>query len=122
MGDSTGALHPDMWMVLRQDGFEVESVDMMAEDYLQHIHAHIDSGHPAVLLIKRRQNGHSHWVVLADRDKNNYTIVDSLEDQSYLENEEFFAHYGDRDEGLTIEKLKTGIFESIGHLWDGTPS
>lgn len=64
MGDSTGALHPDLWMVLAQDFFEVVAIDCDAADAWDNLLAHLDTGHPAILLIARRENGHLHWVTV----------------------------------------------------------
>lgn len=67
MGDSTGALHPDLWMVLAQDFFAVEALDCDAADAWDTLLAHLDTGHPAILLITRRENGHLHWVTATRR-------------------------------------------------------
>jgi hypothetical protein len=93
VSDSTGALHPDMWMVLTQDYFLVtllEATDNNAWDKLGNF---VDSGHPAVLLIKRRENGNLHWVVATRRVGNKIEIYDSLFPDPYLENADFMDNH-----------------------------
>ncbi|MEM9348330.1 MAG: hypothetical protein AAGB26_17110 [Planctomycetota bacterium] len=94
MGDSTGALHPDMWMVLAQDFFIISLLRDYGEEGWQNLCAHLDLGHPAVLLIKRRENGNLHWVV-ATRTLENDTIevYDSLFDEPYKETPDFMTDH-----------------------------
>lgn len=90
MGDSTGALHPDMWMVLTQDYFEIETVEPDAPLAWETMHAHIHAERPAVLLIKRRENGNLHWVVATRAlDVDTIEIYDPLFDEPYVETPDF---------------------------------
>lgn len=94
MGDSTGALHPDMWMVLAQDYFAVEALDVYGGSAWDHLRAHLDSGHPSVLLIRRRENGNLHWVVatrMLGDDK--IEVYDSLFPQPYHETPDFMTNH-----------------------------
>ena len=92
--DSTGALHPDMYMVLTQDFFEIETVEPDGPLAWETLEAHLDADHPAVLLIKRRENGNLHWVV-ATRVLGNGTIevYDSLFDEPYMETPDFMTDH-----------------------------
>ena len=94
MGDSTGALHPDMYMVLVQDFFEVDELDRYGADGWADMVAHLDSGHPVVLLIRRRENGNLHWVVATDTiDRDTIQIYDPLFDEPYAEKADFLTDY-----------------------------
>lgn len=94
MGDSTGALHPDMLMVLYQDYFEVNELANYSRPGWDSMRDMLDTGHPMVLLIKRRENGNLHWVVatrsLVD-DK--IEIYDSLFDAPYAETWDFMTDH-----------------------------
>ena len=94
MGDSTGALHPDMWMVLVQDFFEIETLDLDSRYAWSSLHGSLDRGHPVVLLIKRRENGNLHWVVATRAlDGNKIEIYDSLFDEPYAETPDFLTDH-----------------------------
>lgn len=92
--DSTGTLHPDMYMVLAQDFFKINELAHYDDIGWGDLRTHLDTGHPAVLLIKRRENGNLHWVVatrtLAD-DK--IEIYDSLFDEPYEETPDFLTDH-----------------------------
>ena len=86
MPDSTGALHPDLWMVLAQDYFEIDALGSYDQAAWHAMCQHLDSGHPAVLLIKRRENGNLHWVVATRAfTDNTIEVYDSLFDEPYTE-------------------------------------
>lgn len=90
--DSTGALHPDMYMVLAQDFFEIETIEPRAPLAWENLTSHLDAEHPAVLLIKRRENGNLHWVVATDAINNDtIQIYDSLFDEPYTESRDFLT-------------------------------
>lgn len=91
--DSTGTLHPDMWMVLTQDYFDVQTLDRFTESGWSDLHRHLGSGHPAVLLIKRRENGNLHWVVATRALEDTIEIYDSLFDQPYAETPDFLEDH-----------------------------
>lgn len=93
MGDSTGALHPDLWMVLVQDFFEVNAIDCAPDAAWQQLLAHLDTGHPAILLIVRRENGHLHWVTATHNVGGEIEIYDPLFGAPYLEPSEFMANH-----------------------------
>jgi hypothetical protein len=77
---STGTLQPDMLRVLAQDFFKVQALTGYSEENVQLLSNHFDRGLLAVALIKRRETGNLHWVVLAGMDAPQQTlhIVDSL--------------------------------------------
>ncbi len=94
MGDSTGALLPDMWMVLVQDYFDVHEMISYDGWAWSELGAHLDRGHPAVLLIKRRENGNLHWVVATRTlPSDMIEIYDSLFDESYAETPDFLSYH-----------------------------
>jgi len=99
MGDSTGALHPDLWMVLAQDFFDVEAVDCGAADSWDKLLAHLNTGHPAILLIARRENGHLHWVTATGHEEDPanpdglIVIYDPLFDAPYTESIDFMSDH-----------------------------
>ena len=86
VSDSTGALHPDMYMVLAQDFFQVDTISLHKYDAWDELCAHLNTGHPAVLLIKRRENGNLHWVVATRTlEDDKIEVYDSLFDEPYAE-------------------------------------
>ena len=94
MGDSTGALHPDMWMVLAQDYFEIDTVEPTSAHAWETLRSHLQAVHPAVLLIKRRENGNLHWVVATDAFKNGtIEVYDPLFDEPYTETPDFMDNH-----------------------------
>lgn len=93
MSDSTGALHPDLWMVLVQDFFEVNAIDCAPDAAWQQLLAHLDTGHPAILLIVRRENGHLHWVTATRHVDEEIEIYDPLYATPYLETREFLIDH-----------------------------
>lgn len=94
MGDSTGALHPDLWMVLAQDFFEIESLDTDNALTWALLRSHLDTGHPVILLIKRRENGNLHWVVATRALENDcIEVYDSLFPEPYEETPDFLTKH-----------------------------
>ena len=92
VSDSTGALHPDMWMVLAQDFFVIDELGSYDAHGWNDLRAHLDTGHPVVLLIKRRENGNLHWVVATrTTDGDKIEIYDSLFDEPYGETLDFLT-------------------------------
>jgi ABC-type bacteriocin/lantibiotic exporter with double-glycine peptidase domain len=83
--ESTGTLHPDMLRVLVQDGFECRSLDLASDVSRQRLHRHLDAGRYALALIKRRETGRMHWVVLIGRREQRLIVCDSLKPQTYEE-------------------------------------
>lgn len=92
--DTTGALHPDMAMVLAQDHFAVESINPSLEPSWSALKTHVRSGHPAVLLITRRENEALHWVVVAEGLQVNQVLVyDPLFEEPYFEDRNFWDNH-----------------------------
>jgi hypothetical protein len=87
--ESLGTLHPDMLRVLGQDGFDASVVlEPKSPESLQRVVMHIQSGHPAVALV--RAPG-LHWIVLAPPREHGTDaepttlIVDSLQAEATTE-------------------------------------
>lgn len=94
MGDSTGALHPDMWMVLAQDYFAVQELADYNPPGWDAMRVSLNAGHPIVLLIKRRENGNLHWVVATQAlPDDKIEIYDSLFDEPYAETRDFLYNH-----------------------------
>jgi hypothetical protein len=94
VSDSTGALHPDMWMVLAQDFFVINELSGYEEPDWVVMRMHLQSGHPVVLLIKRRENGNLHWVVATRTlEDDKIEIYDSLFDEPYEETLDLFENH-----------------------------
>lgn len=81
-----GTVQPDLLRVVHQDGFATALLDLQEPEPAQKIlREHLESGHYAVTLIRRRQNGNLHWVVLSAWRDDTLTVVDSLADTPYPE-------------------------------------
>lgn len=94
MSDSTGALHPDMWMVLTQDFFEIHAIDPGRPGAWDAMRVHLLSDRPIVLLIKRRENSNLHWVVATRSFKDGtIEVYDSLFDEPYTESADFLDNH-----------------------------
>ena len=94
VSDSTGALHPDMWMVLAQDFFLIVEITSYGVAGWGELIEHLDTGHPVVLLIKRRENGNLHWVVATRTlEDNRVEVYDSLFDHPYAEGPDFLLDH-----------------------------
>ncbi len=121
MGDSTGSLHPDVYMVFRQDGFDIESVALDNSDSHQVLLEHLYAGRMLMLLIQRRENGNLHWVVVQGTQDDRYIVLDSLKKDPVLEDAEFTHHFV-----LTAlvvrpgQTLRTGAVSSLLHFVSGT--
>ena len=76
--DSQGTYPPDMFAVLNEDGFDMETLMVSGSDFRSKIKSHTASGHPALVLIDW-----GHWIVIAGADSRNVRIVDSLKDEPY---------------------------------------
>ncbi|CAM2069236.1 Peptidase C39 domain-containing protein [Sulfidibacter corallicola] len=82
--ETKGTIQPDFLRVLKQDGFAPEVVRLNQTYHEDRIKAHLNEHH-ALALIKRKENGNLHWVVLAGYQARNFVIADSLKPQPYLE-------------------------------------
>lgn len=120
MGDSTGTLHPDLYMVLGQDHFEVKSVNVGRETGWRELLGHLENGHLAILLIKRRENGNLHWVVASDLVDGRINIYDSLAEFPYVEDKAFYERY--LVSALLVEPTheKAPALASIGYHLNGS--
>ncbi len=119
--DSTGALHPDVFMVLRQDGFRVLSIEMGDLESHEKLLSHLCSGNMALLLIKRRENGNLHWVAAACGRGERYLVYDSLFRAPYEEDRQFTDSFVMTALAIAPSgQLQTGIWQSLGHLIEGS--
>jgi hypothetical protein len=76
--DTQGTYPPDMFAVLNEDGFVMETLMVSALDFRDKIKTHTASGHPTLALVEW-----GHWVVIAGADSRGVRIVDSLKDEPY---------------------------------------
>jgi hypothetical protein len=82
---TTGCLHPDIYRVMTQDGFVCRSLDLRDKASKPELKKHLDEGRYALALIKRRENGNMHWIVICGRKENSLLICDSLKPGIYEE-------------------------------------
>jgi hypothetical protein len=83
---TTGTLPPDLLRVLAQDGFRADILGPADPDFAATLDAHLSSHFYALALIKRRENGHLHWVVFTQFENGTVEVADSLRPQeAYLE-------------------------------------
>ena len=87
---STGCLHPDIYRVVAQDCFSFQTLDLKNEESHLQLHRHLEGKFYALALIKRRENGHLHWVDIVGYDKESLRICDSMKSGVYDENEQDF--------------------------------
>ena len=92
MADSTGSLHPDMFMVLEQDYFMIEPMKLENVNAWDQLKEHLETGHMSILLISRRENGNLHWVVANGVESEQIIVYDPLFENTYLEGPEFLQH------------------------------
>ncbi|MEI6423872.1 MAG: hypothetical protein WCP55_16770 [Lentisphaerota bacterium] len=76
--DTQGTYPPDMFAVLNEDGFVMETLMVSDLDFRGKIKTHTASGHPTLALVEW-----GHWVVIAGADSRGVRIVDSLKDEPY---------------------------------------
>ena len=83
---SQGSLQPDILRVVHQDGFQTHLVDLQelpaASDEIKR---HLAQGHCVLTLIRRRQNGNLHWVVMQGIEQEEVRVYDSLAEKPYGE-------------------------------------
>lgn len=84
LADSTGTFHPDLYMVLSQDHFHVSELDLNAPEAWRKLLGHLETGHPAILLIRRPETGGMHWIVATGGPGKDAQIYDSLKPEPYL--------------------------------------
>jgi hypothetical protein len=82
---TTGSLHPDIYRVLAQDGFDCRFLDLEKADAQHALKDHLTQGRYALALIQRRENGNMHWVVLAGLKESALKICDPLKPETYEE-------------------------------------
>lgn len=94
-GTTLGTVQPDILRVVHQDQFATALLDLQDPVPAKtHLKQHLHDGHYALTLIRRRQNGNLHWVVVSAWQGDQLTIVDSLEDKPYPEPaDDFIANH-----------------------------
>lgn len=83
--ESIGTLQPDMFRVLLQDSFEFERLGLSKQGISEELVKALKNNKLAAALIRRRQNGNLHWVVLRYESDSKVTVIDSLEAKPYSE-------------------------------------
>lgn len=76
--DTVGTLHPDIFRVVTQDGFEATVVDLEWTNATTQITNHLELSRPALALITRRENNRLHWVVFTEHEAGKVKVADSL--------------------------------------------
>jgi len=77
--DSTGTLQPDLFRVLKQDGFEAETLRLSKRTTKDALIEHLEGGLYALALTQTENAGGLHWVVFTDYARGQVTVADSLE-------------------------------------------
>lgn len=74
--DSTGTLHPDLYRVLAQDGFEATPLDLNDKGAADDLQAHLNQQQLALAVVYR---GTYHWVLLGPSELGDLVLIyDSL--------------------------------------------
>ena len=78
---SNGTLQPDLFRVIKQDGFEVETIDPKNRNELLSLKSHLEGPHYALALVSTERAGGLHWIVFTDCNdtRGTITIADSLQ-------------------------------------------
>ncbi|MHC4561558.1 MAG: SPOR domain-containing protein [Planctomycetota bacterium] len=87
---TTGTLQPDLFRVLAEDGFKFESLDLSQPEAANRLLAHLEAKQLAMALIRRRENGNMHWVVIGPPQEGNLRIVDSLFPEPWFDSPDSF--------------------------------
>ncbi|MFA6244233.1 MAG: hypothetical protein WC655_25040 [Candidatus Hydrogenedentales bacterium] len=82
--ESIGTMQPDILRVVVQDGFDY-TILRKAGDTARELLASLGDNHMAAALIRRRQNGHLHWVALQYDSPTAIKVIDSLATEPYSE-------------------------------------
>jgi hypothetical protein len=82
---STGCIQPDIYRVISQDGFAYENTPVNDDSTTAKLQLHLASGNVALALIRRRETGNLHWVVLSKLTDGQVTLCDSLQHNLYAE-------------------------------------
>jgi hypothetical protein len=83
---TTGCLHPDIYRVMTQDGFVCKGLDLADPKSKAALKKHLDEKHFVLALIKRRETGNMHWIVICGHKGDSLLICDSLKPGIYEEN------------------------------------
>lgn len=82
--ESIGTMQPDILRVVVQDGFDY-TILRKASDTATELLASLGDKRMAAVLIRRRQNGHLHWVALQYESPTTIKVIDSLAAEPYSE-------------------------------------
>lgn len=77
---TTGCLHPDIYRVMDQDGFDAVALDLDSPSDSASLKSHLEEGGLALALIHRHDSGVMHWVVLGAISGGEVSVLDPLED------------------------------------------
>ena len=116
---TTGTVQPDILQVLVQDGFRYELIKTDRSEAPKRLLEHLRAGNMAIVLIARRENGNMHWVAAHKEDAGRVMILDSLFEESYLEDPfHFFPEavlscilVQKKEEGVRLSPLQDGTEE-----------
>jgi ABC-type bacteriocin/lantibiotic exporter with double-glycine peptidase domain len=78
---TTGCLHPDIYRVMDQDGFDAAALDLDSPSDSASLKSHLEAGELALALIHRHDSGVMHWVVLGAINGSEVNILDPLESE-----------------------------------------
>ncbi|MEM7394323.1 MAG: hypothetical protein AAF492_18445 [Verrucomicrobiota bacterium] len=86
LSDSEGSLHPDIYMMLSQDHFLIETLDPDETGTVEAFLDHLDTGHLAILLMLKGEERNMHWVVAGPADRSGkqgrtFQLFDPLEEK-----------------------------------------
>ena len=115
-----GCIHPDIYRVLAQDGFKLLTPNASNPDAVRTLVDHLAKRHYALALIRRRQNGNLHWVVLTGFQQGKLQVCDSLAPAIYEEDLERMCPWRHAVEasgsGDTHISMETSHFRRLGCL------
>ncbi len=84
--ETLGSIHPDIYRVGRQDGFVLTALEPDVEESKTKLCQHGDRGLYTLTLIRRKENGNLHWIVLGRCHGGAVDVYDSLYPEPYQEN------------------------------------
>lgn len=78
---TTGCLHPDIYRVMDQDGFDAVALNLDSTSDSASLKSHLETGGLALALIHRHDCGVMHWVVLGSISTGEVSILDPLDSE-----------------------------------------
>ncbi|MEM1221620.1 MAG: hypothetical protein AAGH40_02575 [Verrucomicrobiota bacterium] len=109
-----GSIHPDIYRVASQDGFYLSELDPRKKESVEKLCDHFSLGKYALALIKIRNSGALHWIVLGKCRAEFVMVYDALEeDASKKEIGVFFS-----DELLSLILVDVSTRRVEGEVWN----